>query len=118
MKLWAEYEYFHIASEVAGYRLTVQGYNTASTAGDSLITSGIYVADGMAFTTSDVDNDNRQTNCAVEGGGAWWHNNCKKTFPTGKYAGPGTTGAHFVRWDAAYGEARSFKTMEFKIRPI
>jgi len=54
------------------YRLSIAGFDTAvSTAGDALTW-----ANGMAFSTSDNDNDLSNENCAVQFLGAWWYAKC------------------------------------------
>ena len=47
---------FGVENETDNYRLHVDGYNSNSTAGDSLLRNGRY-HDNMQFTTKDKDND-------------------------------------------------------------
>ncbi|KAJ8042045.1 Tenascin-R [Holothuria leucospilota] len=63
---------FHVASEAGLYALGVSGYNTSSTAGNSLS-----LHDQMNFSTFDMDNDvSRNLNCAKMYSGGWWYNEC------------------------------------------
>lgn len=79
MTFFAEYEHFAVQGEDANYALQIGNYEEHSTAGDSLTPTGYYLfhnLDGVPFTTKDRDNDARNTNCAVEFGGGWWHREC------------------------------------------
>ena len=54
------------------FRLSIAGFNTEmSTVRDSLTW-----ANGMAFSTSDNDNDLSNANCAELYLGAWWYDKC------------------------------------------
>ena len=48
---------FAVENETDNYRLHVDGYNSQSTAGNSLPGDGAYPHDNMLFTTKDRDND-------------------------------------------------------------
>ena len=73
---WAEYSTFSISDEVGKYQLTVDGYS--GDAGDAMRSAqhAYWNANGMMFSTSDSDNDNLPTNCAVVHGGGSWYNGC------------------------------------------
>ena len=68
----AFYNTFQVQEEPL-YRLSIAGFDTElSTVQDSLTW-----ANGMAFTTSDNDNDlHEDVNCAELFLGAWWYNHC------------------------------------------
>ena len=67
----AFYREFQVKEEPL-YRLSIAGFDTEmSTVQDSLTW-----ANGMAFSTSDNDNDLADGNCAVEHLGAWWYAKC------------------------------------------
>ena len=68
----ALYNQFRVDTE-GPYRLHVSGYDVdTSTAQDSLTNPH----HGMAFSTSDNDNDLAHGNCAERYLGAWWYNSC------------------------------------------
>lgn len=68
----ALYNQFRVDTE-GPYRLHVSGYDTdTSTAQDSLTNPH----SGMAFSTSDNDNDLALGNCAERYLGAWWYRSC------------------------------------------
>ena len=67
----AFYREFQVKEEPL-YRLSIAGFDTEiSTVQDSLA-----FADGMAFSTSDNDNDLYDGNCAEMFLGAWWYDRC------------------------------------------
>jgi len=75
--LWAEYDNMTIESEVNNYRLHVTGYH--GNAGDAFNDDNVvnWRSNGMAFSTPDVDNDQKSKgNCAVVGGCGWWYRKC------------------------------------------
>ena len=70
---WAEYSTFSISDEVGQYRLTVTGYS--GDAGDAM--NSVAPANGMMFSTPDVDNDVRpDANCAFGRRQGWWLHWC------------------------------------------
>ena len=59
------------------YRLSVSGFNSTSTLGDSLGHGTDGEADGMRFSTSDHGSDNSGNNyCTERYRAGWWYNNC------------------------------------------
>jgi len=79
--LWysAEYSTFSISDEAGKYQLSVSGYS--GDAGDAIAVGmlGPHSADGMMFSTPDVDNDVwLGGNCAseVQNGRGWWFQHC------------------------------------------
>ena len=75
--LWAEYDNMTVESENNYYTLHVTGYH--GDAGDAFNDDHrpTWQANGMPFTTLDVDNDHRPSgNCASVAKGGWWFNWC------------------------------------------
>ncbi|CAG2251445.1 Angiopoietin-related protein 1,Ficolin-1-A,Angiopoietin-1,Fibrinogen C domain-containing protein 1,Ryncolin-1,Tenascin-N,Angiopoietin-related protein 7,Angiopoietin-related protein 6,Ficolin-3,Fibroleukin,Fibrinogen-like protein 1,Ficolin-1,Ficolin-1-B,Tenascin-R,Ryncolin-2,Microfibril-associated glycoprotein 4,Fibrinogen-like protein A,Ryncolin-3,Fibrinogen gamma chain,Tenascin-X,Ficolin-2,Tenascin,Angiopoietin-related protein 2,Ryncolin-4,Techylectin-like protein [Mytilus edulis] len=94
-QVFANYQYFYVGDESSNYRLNVYGYR--GTAGDSL-----NYHNGMPFSTFDKDNDLSKNNCAKDGVGAWWFNDCYKSHLNGIFLSkiPGTVwkGIHWRDW--------------------
>ena len=65
---FAKYDQFSVGDEDIGYTLSVSGYQSASTAGDSLTLTGNGNHNGQRFSTPDRDNDATGLHCAV-----YWH---------------------------------------------
>jgi hypothetical protein len=87
-KYIAEYGQFRIDSELSKYKLTISGYFSNSTAGDSLGDSmnSFQSHNGMAFSTFDSDNDMRfYDNCAKIFKSGWWFNACFQANLNGAY---------------------------------
>ena len=64
---YAQYSTFSIGDASTEYRLSLSGYNSTGTAGDSL-----QYHNGSSFSTKDNVNDNK--NCPISYNGAWWFN--------------------------------------------
>jgi hypothetical protein len=108
---WAQYSYFRVEGESAGYRLMVSGYT--GTAGDSL-----EYHSGMPFTTHDKDNDEHETvNCAEKYSGGWWHASCFNALLTGRYreSGAAVHDWHGIIWYHWKGKDYSYKHAEMRI---
>lgn len=114
-KLFAHYDTFQVAGADDNYRLTVRGYRPESNASDALA-----YHDGMAFTTTDRDNDNApgNYNCAVISGGeaGWWYNWCWRAHLNSLYVDPHYPDEEGVYW-LQYGREQRFTFAEMKIRP-
>ena len=78
---FAKYDQFSVGDEDSDYTLSVSGYQSASTAGDSLT-----YHNGQRFSTPDRDNDVHTLggHCAM-GSGSWWHASCYHSLLTGRY---------------------------------
>ena len=112
---FAKYDQFSVGDEASNYTLSVSGYQSASTAGNSFRSHT-----GQRFSTPDRDNDISGTHCAVLNHGPWWHWNCFYSLLTGKYytsGGPWNTvprGITWYHWKMSY---YSLRVAEMKIRP-
>ena len=113
---FAKYDQFSVDDEDSDYTLSVSGYQSASTAGDSLTNQN-----GQRFTTPDRDNDAWSSSCAVHHHGPWWHWSCYDSLLTGKYytsGGPwNTVSAHGINWTHWKGRYYSLRYADMKIRP-
>ena len=118
---YSEYTSFAVGPESDGYRLTITGFDPASTAGDSMenppISPAATIANGMKFTTYDADNDLKSGNCAVSEHSAWWYNRCGASTANGRYITGGQTSTQGILWYTVYNNWYSFKRFEMKIRP-
>ena len=117
----SSYSSFSVGPESDGYRLTVAGYDTSSTGGDSL-TNAEYGSwaniNNMKFSTYDVDNDRHgPENCASSWGGGWWYNWCFLARPTGHYRTGGQVVVGGINWYFAKHNRYSFKTMRLTLIP-
>ena len=112
---FAKYDQFSVGDEDSDYTLSVLGYQSASTAGDSLEYSN-----GQRFSTPDRDNDVWSNHCAVYYHGPWWHWNCYYSLLTGKYypsGGPRNPLPWGIIWYTWRGWKYSLRLAEMKIRP-
>ena len=112
---FAKYDRYSVGDEDSDYTLSVSGYQSASTAGDSLTHHN-----GQRFSTPDRDNDALPGPCAVDHHGPWWHRGCYQSFLTGKYytsGGPRTSAPHGINWHRWKGYFYSLRVAEMKIRP-
>ena len=64
--------------------------------------------DGMAFTTTDRDNDMGSGNCASRQRAGWWHSACNDAQLTGVYANEG------IRWRPSHPQL-TFGDMKIQI---
>ena len=111
-----------IGDEAGGYVLRVQGYDTTSTAGDSLTgtdatTPSNWVANGNMFSANDTDQDrNADVHCAVCcSRGGFWYNGCGMANPMGTY---GATGWAGVYWYTVFNSNDPIKSIEMKLKPV
>ncbi|XP_053374919.1 angiopoietin-related protein 2-like [Mercenaria mercenaria] len=80
------YDTFWMDDETSNFKLHVS--NFSGDCGDSFT-----VQDGYFFTTIDRDNDvDENMNCAVQYGGAWWHNECHHKSTTTCHCSSSTDG--------------------------
>ena len=113
---FAKYDQFSVDDEDSNYTLSLSGYQSVSTAGDSLT-----YHNGQKFSTPDRDNDAwGLDHCAVYFYGPWWHNSCYYSLLSGKYytsGGPRNSvprGIIWYYWKMSY---YSLRVAEMKIRP-
>ena len=113
---FAKYDQFSVGAEDSDYTLSVSGYQSASTAGDSLT-----YHNGQRFSTPDRDNDvTAAYHCAVYFHGPWWHNACYNSLLTGKYytsGGSRSSTPYGIVWYHWKGWLYSLRLAEMKIRP-
>ena len=115
---FTKYNQFSVGDEDSDYTLSVSGYQSASTAGDSLTYAAYH--NGQRFSTPDRDNDAWGHHCAVYHHGPWWHKYCYHSLLTGKYytsGGPRYTPTRGVIWFHWKGSYYSLRAAEMKIRP-
>ncbi|KAL7742371.1 hypothetical protein ACLKA6_019007 [Drosophila palustris] len=104
------YDEFAIGNEDQQYELHTLG-KANGTAGDSLSYHR-----GMKFTTFDKDNDKwDEGNCAIEGTGAWWYEECYQSQLTGTYKD--NDFGKSVIWYHFRGSISPLKTAIMMIRP-
>ena len=112
---FAKYDQFSVGDEDSDYTISVSGYQSASTAGDSLT-----YHNGQRFSTPYRDNDPwKGGNCAVYSHGPWWHYRCYYSLLTGKYytsGGPWRTLPRGVIWRTWKGPYYSLRVADMKIR--
>ena len=111
---FAKYGQFSVGDEDSDYTLSVSGYQSASTAGDSLT-----YHNGQRFSTPDIDNDVWGDHCAVYWHGPWWYRSCYHSLLTGKYhtsggPWPRPLGVTWYHWKLSH---YSLRVAEIKIRP-
>ena len=115
---YAQYSTFSIGDASTQYRLSVSGYNSTGTAGDSLL-----YHNGSSFSTRDNANDNK--NCAsVFATGGWWFSHlghdlsyCFSSHLNGRYEHqpdlfPDWRGIIWNSWKSGY----TLKNAEMKVR--
>jgi len=74
---------------------------------------------GQMFSTRDQDNDVWENACAVSFKGAWWYMDCHDSNLNGAYlAGPTSTYADSIVWQAWRGDHYSLRFTQMKIRPF
>ncbi|XP_018122586.1 ficolin-2 [Xenopus laevis] len=110
---YAKYSSFQISPASDNYTLTFGAF-LGGNAGDSLS-----YHNQTSFSTKDRDNDRSLTNCAVEGFGAWWFNDCFLSDLNGVYQLQQSGNSFGITWQSANDYSYySFKRSEMKIRPV
>ncbi len=106
---WSEYSDFRITGGY--YVLRFTGYNSESTAGDSLL-----YHKGQPFSTEDYDMDD----CAQTYQGGWWFYNCHDSLLNGVYYQEGSAfpSGHGIQWDTWREDPYSLKNCSMKIRTV
>ena len=117
--VFAKYDQFSVGAEDSDYTLHLWGYQSASTAGESLI-----YHNGQRFSTPDRDNDDTRSStsppCTVTHHGSWWFRGCYHSLLTGKYytsGGPRTSPPYGIIWGQWKGGRYSLRLADMKIRP-
>jgi len=105
---YAEYDFFNVGDEESKYKLSLGVYS--GNAGDSLS-----YHHGMAFTTTDRDNDGASNvNCAEYYHGGWWYHGCHDSNLNGIYGE--FTFSYGVCWLHWRGSKCNIERAEMKIR--
>ena len=108
-----KYAQFSVGDENSDYTLSVSGYQSNSTAGDSLI----YPHNGQRFSTPDRDNDISDRHCAALYHGPWWHHTCFHSLLTGRYYPNGANVQGGINWYTWKRNWYSLRAADMKIRP-
>ena len=113
---YAHYADFKVKGEVDGYALKLTGFNSSSTAGDSLSSHS-----GQKFSTYDTDRDSSDNNCAGLYKGGWWYMNCHESNLNGIFYKDGQLADSKVPdgiiWEKWLGDMMSLKSTVLAIRP-
>ena len=114
---FAKYDQFSVGDEDSNYTLSVSGFQSASTARDSLTDNTQHGHhNGQKFSTPDAGH----TDCAVQFHGSWWYRDCYSSLLTGKYftgGGPRYSRPHGINWASWKGWTYSLRYADMKIRP-
>ena len=103
-----------VSGATDNYKIRVTKDSYRGDAGDSF--NSVNGADGMAFSTKDMDNDRAgRVHCAEAYHGAWWYNSCHESNLNGKWGGTAEEG---VTWSSITGHHSSVTFAEMKIRPL
>ena len=116
LEAFARYSSFQVKGEEDGYRLLLSGYDSSSTAGDSLSSHSSH-----KFTTFDNDQDiHIPGNCAKKYKGGWWFRNCHDSNLNGLFYDPRTLTVASVPdgiiWDAWQGPQTSLISTVMAVR--
>lgn len=78
---WARFSTFRVGDEASQYTLTVDGYDSEGTAGNSL-----HDHSGLKFSTFDRNNDRSSSEvCSQQRSGGWWFDGCHDANLNGRY---------------------------------
>ena len=84
--IWSRYDSFSLSSSSSSYKLSISGYDSSSTAGDSLVSKH----DKQKFSTKDADNDEHPyTHCAKDQKSGWWFEKCYDSNLNGVWSSTG-----------------------------
>ncbi|CAC5416745.1 Fibrinogen-like protein 1,Fibrinogen-like protein A,Tenascin,Ryncolin-2,Ryncolin-4,Fibrinogen C domain-containing protein 1-A,Angiopoietin-2,Ficolin-2,Ryncolin-1,Tenascin-R,Ryncolin-3,Ficolin-1,Fibrinogen C domain-containing protein 1-B,Fibrinogen C domain-containing protein 1 [Mytilus coruscus] len=113
---YAVYSTFSIGDADSKYKLTIGGYT--GTAGDSMKDPDITL-NGMMFSTTDQDNDEKSKHCARDiKKGPWWHRACSYSNLNSQYKSEGfNEGQNTIHWKTWHG-VKALKVSEMKIKPL
>ena len=111
---FAHYKEFKVGDAQSLYQLTVSGYQSDSTAGDSFTRH-----DNAPFSTPDRDHDaNRKESCAQKHSSGWWFTSCRESNLAGKWVKNGGKQINGIVWESFSGDEYSLKTAVMAVRPI
>ena len=107
---YAQYSEFTVKSKTTNYEINFSGYE-----GD--VGDGMSMSKGMAFSTSDRDNDKfAEGSCAVAYRGAWWYNQCSLVRLNSLFPGEGATDNHVMKWNSWNEGNGTIEFSEIKLR--
>jgi len=98
------YSNFRVGSAGEQYKLTISGFSGVTS--DPFSTQPL---NGMKFTTKDRDNDQWDSNCAINVAGGWWYKHCSHIYPNHQHKNK--HGIYLNDWIA-------FSSVEMKIKPV
>ena len=114
----AKYGSFSLGSETAHYKLVISGYDSTSTAGDSL-----EFHNGQPFSTLDEDKDaDLHVHCAQRYKSGWWYKDCHDSnlngiwYNDGDLADPSIPDG--IMWEHWLGDYESAKTSVMAVRKV
>lgn len=107
---YAQYQYFHVNSEVYWYQMTVSGFS-------GNVIDDLSSQSGMYFYTYDRPDQNQ---CATNQGAGWWYHYCAYTLLNGKYylGGPYSPSGQFydgIYWKDWLGYGYSLKSVTMSL---
>ncbi len=114
---YARYSKFSIGDFSKNYKLHIGGYDSRSTAGDSLTEHN-----NQPFSTIDRDNDSTETHCAEKHRGGWWYHNCRRSQLTGVWTDSPSESIDGIIWSSWHTDHDaisdySLKSVVMAIRP-
>ncbi|XP_076107004.1 ficolin-2-like [Mytilus galloprovincialis] len=113
---YAVYSTFSIDDADSKYKLTIGGFT--GTAGDSMKDNSNNTLNGVMFSTTDQDNDERSSSCVRDSKkGPWWHKSCSYSNLNGLYKSEGSNrGPYTIHWKTWH-ISKALKASEMKIKP-
>ncbi|XP_059175226.1 fibroleukin-like [Physella acuta] len=108
---FAMYRGFKVENEAAKYKMTL----TSFSGGD--VVDRLSYHNGYKFTTIDSDNDEwLDGNCAVDGRGGWWYEECHQVNVNGEWAS--RVYDKGIHWASITGGTNSLDFVEMKLRQM